>query len=190
MLWLQQALFPALWISYLLYWQIRAIDVKAARQRESAGRRLLRSLVFLTAIALLIDPWPRPAWLHGQLWPPSAWTFLGGAAVCAAGLLFSVWARNHLGRNWSRSVQVKQGHELIQTGPYRLVRHPIYTGLLVAFLGTAIAISELRGLLALVILTGAIWAKLRLEERWMRAEFGVHYDAYARRVHALVPFVF
>jgi protein-S-isoprenylcysteine O-methyltransferase Ste14 len=84
-------------------------------------------------------------------------------------------------------VQLKQDHELIEHGPYRHVRHPIYTGLLLAFLGTAVAIGEWRGLLALVIVATSFWRKLRLEERWLGEQFGVAYTDYMRRVRALIP---
>ena len=106
-----------------------------------------------------------------------------------AGLLFSVWARIHLGRNWSRSVTIKRDHELIITGPYKLVRHPIYTGLLVAFFGTAFAVAEVRAMAAFALVGLSLWLKLRLEEKWMRAEFGAKYEEYSGHVAALVPYV-
>ena len=100
-----------------------------------------------------------------------------------------MWARHCLGRNWSRSVTIKEDHELIVSGPYTLVRHPIYTGLLTGSLGTAIAMTEVRGLVALALIFLALWGKLRMEERWMREEFGASYKAYSGRVAALIPFV-
>jgi protein-S-isoprenylcysteine O-methyltransferase Ste14 len=100
-----------------------------------------------------------------------------------------VWAREHLGSNWSRSVTVKQDHELITSGPYALVRHPIYTGILLGFLGTSVAEGQVRSLIAFLLVAVILWAKLRLEEQWMRSEFGETYEAYAQRVHGLVPFV-
>jgi protein-S-isoprenylcysteine O-methyltransferase Ste14 len=84
---------------------------------------------------------------------------------------------------------VKEGHELITSGPYALVRHPIYTGLLLAFAGSAMARGEWRGLLAEALVFGALWSKLRLEETLMRAQFGATYEAYSRRVAALVPYI-
>jgi protein-S-isoprenylcysteine O-methyltransferase Ste14 len=124
-----------------------------------------------------------------QVLPAGNWTFFVGAAVTALGLLFSVWGRIHLGRNWSQAVTVKEDHELIVTGPYSLVRHPIYTGLLTGFLGTAIAIAEVRGVLAFGLVLIVLLGKLRLEERWMRKEFGESYEQYSRRVAALVPLI-
>jgi protein-S-isoprenylcysteine O-methyltransferase Ste14 len=100
---------------------------------------------------------------------------------------FAIWARATLGRNWSAVVQVKQGHELVERGPYRWVRHPIYTGLLMGFLGTACALGEWRGLLGTAIVGVSFWFKLKLEERWMREQFGARYEDYMRRVKALIP---
>ncbi len=129
-------------------------------------------------------------WLYRQLWPVGLWPFWLGAAVCGAGLLFAVYARGHLGRNWSRSVTIKQDHELIATGPYTIVRHPIYTGILTGFIGTVIALSEARGVIAVVLIFLVFWVKLRMEEDWMRSHFGETYTAYAHHTAALVPFLF
>jgi protein-S-isoprenylcysteine O-methyltransferase Ste14 len=107
-----------------------------------------------------------------------------------AGLLFAVWAREHLGSNWSRSVTIKQGHELIKTGPYAVVRHPIYTGILAGFLGTAIALSQVRGFIVFVLIFLILWLKLRMEEQWMRSQFGETYATYAHQTAALVPYLF
>jgi protein-S-isoprenylcysteine O-methyltransferase Ste14 len=126
--------------------------------------------------------------LNQRLFPWSPWQFWVAAIITAAGMLFTVWARIHIGRNWSGVVTIKEGHELIDTGPYALVRHPIYTGLLVAIFGSALARGEWRGVLAVLIAWAALWRKLRLEERWMIERFGEQYEAYRRRVPALIPF--
>jgi len=107
--------------------------------------------------------------------------------VAALGLALTVWARMHLGANWSGTVTVKQDHELVRSGPYAWVRHPIYTGLLLMLAGTALALGEWRGVLALLIAFAALWRKLKLEERWMRETFGTAYDDYRRSVKALLP---
>ena len=109
--------------------------------------------------------------------------------VLVAGLVFSIWARVHIGRNWSGIVTLKQDHELIQSGPYRLVRHPIYTGLLLGFIGTAIARDEWRGWLAVLMVLAALWRKLRLEERWLTEQFGDAYRQYRSEVAALIPYL-
>jgi protein-S-isoprenylcysteine O-methyltransferase len=95
-----------------------------------------------------------------------------------------------LGGNWSASVTVKQDHRLVRRGPYTIVRHPIYTGLLLALLGTAVALGELRGLLGVVVAFAAWRAKSRMEEAFMRQEFGLEYATYQGEVKALVPFIY
>jgi protein-S-isoprenylcysteine O-methyltransferase Ste14 len=181
---------PALWLAWALYWWISARGVKADRRREGLGSRLGHILPLLAAGALLV---PRFLWLgplEVHLLPRSLGLYLCAVALTAAGLLFSVWARVHLGRNWSGTVTVKQDHELIEDGPYRFVRHPIYTGLLVAFIGSALASNNGRGVLAVVIAFVALWRKLKLEERWMVETFGEAYVRYRARVPALVPRLF
>ena len=103
------------------------------------------------------------------------------------GLSFCVWARRVLGRNWSGIVTVKEGHELVREGPYRMVRHPIYTGLVLAFAGMALVDAQWRGVLAVAIGVGAFWRKLRLEERWMTEIFGQRYVEYREHTKALIP---
>jgi protein-S-isoprenylcysteine O-methyltransferase Ste14 len=179
----------AAWLGFLVYWQIKAVGAKTTQRLEPAASRIVRAVVFLVAIALLMFQHIPLAWLYRQLFPQAVWAFWLGAAVMTAGLLFAVWARNHLGTNWSRSVTIKQDHQLIESGPYALVRHPIYTGILTGFLGTAIALAQVRGVIVLAMIFFVLWAKLRMEEQWMRAQFGATYEAYSRRTAALVPFV-
>jgi protein-S-isoprenylcysteine O-methyltransferase Ste14 len=189
MVWFYEAFFPVVWIVFLVYWQIKAADAKTTQRLEPAGSRIFRVFIFLIAMALLLIPRIPLPWLYAQLWPQGYWPFWLGAAITVAGLLFAVWARVHLGRNWSRSVTIKEGHELITTGPYGVVRHPIYTGILTGFLGTAIAISQVRGFIVVVLIFFVFWLKLRMEEQWMRSQFGETYAAYARQTAALVPYL-
>jgi protein-S-isoprenylcysteine O-methyltransferase Ste14 len=190
MLWFFEFFFPVVWIAFLLYWQIKAVKTKTTQRLEPAGGRILRSVVFLIVIVLLSTGLIPLPWLYRQLWPAGIWPFWIGAAITVGGLLFAVWARRHLGRNWSRSVTIKEDHELITSGPYALVRHPIYTGILTGFLGTGIALSQVRGVIGFVLIFLVLWAKLRTEEEWMRSQFGETYATYAHRTAALVPYLF
>ena len=190
MLWFYESLFPVVWIAFLVYWQIKAANTKTTSRLEPAASRILRVLAFLVVIVLLSTSRIPLPWLYRQLWPVGLLPFWLGAAVTVAGLLFAVWAREHLGRNWSRSVTIKQDHELITTGPYSIARHPIYTGILTGFLGTAIALSQVRGAIAFVLIFLVLWAKLRMEEAWMRSQFGETYVAYVHQTSALVPYLF
>lgn len=184
---LKEFLFPVIWVAYLLYWRSLAINVKAAEQIEPLTSRMVRATVFLSACALLCLPRIPVPFLYRHFLPNADWPFFVGAAITVAGLLFSVWGRLYLGTNWSRAVTIKQDHELITSGPYAVVRHPIYTGLLTGFLGTAIATTQIRGLIAFGMIAISLWFKLRLEERFMRQQFGGTYENYARRVPALIP---
>jgi protein-S-isoprenylcysteine O-methyltransferase Ste14 len=192
MLWFYESFFPIVWILFFLYWQIRRANTKTTQRIEPGASRILRSVLCLIAIALLLIPAMRIplSWLYLQLWPVGLWLFWLGAAVTIAGLLFAVWAREHLGRNWSSAVTIKQGHELITTGPYGVVRHPIYTGILIGFLGMGIALSQVRGFIVLALFFLAFWMKLRREEQWMRSQFGEVYVTYAHQTAALVPYLF
>jgi protein-S-isoprenylcysteine O-methyltransferase Ste14 len=192
MLWFYKSFFPVVWTIFFVYWRIRAALTKTTQRIEPLAPRILRSFMCLVAIALLLIPpkyVPLP-WLYRQLWPVGLWPFWLGAAITIAGLLFAVWAREHLGRNWSSSVTIKQGHELITTGPYAVVRHPIYIGILIGFLGMAIAISQVRGFITFALFFLAFWMKLRREEKWMRSQFGEVYVTYAHHTAALVPYLF
>ena len=179
--------FPVLWLTFLVYWQAMAAGTKTSTRIEPVTSRIVRSVVFLAAIALLMLPNLPARWLYRPILPGGLVCFYLGAAITVAGLGFAVWARAHLGSNWSRSVEVKADHELITSGPYRLVRHPIYSGILAGFVGSVVALSEVRGLVAFALVFAVLLAKLRMEEAWMRSEFGEKYTAYARRVRALVP---
>lgn len=180
-------LITLLWVGFLLYWQIMARGVKTTQRLEPAGSRALRVALF--AVALTLFWWNRVpvGWLHIRFLPSSYTCYNIGIALTAAGIAFAVWARVHLGANWSRSVTVKQDHELITSGPYRWVRHPIYTGLIVGLSGAVVAIGEVRGLVAFALIVVALLRKLRMEEAWMREQFGEGYAEYSKRTAALVP---
>jgi protein-S-isoprenylcysteine O-methyltransferase Ste14 len=182
-------LIALLWLAWFVYWIVMARAVKADRRQESPASRAGHLVPLVVAGLLLWLPTLPGGFLCGQVLPPTPTLYWIGVVVVAAGLGFTVWARVELGRNWSGIVTVKQDHELIRSGPYRWVRHPIYTGLLGGFLGSAIARDEWRGVLAVVIVFLALWRKLRLEERWMEETFGDAYRRYRSEVKALLPFL-
>jgi protein-S-isoprenylcysteine O-methyltransferase Ste14 len=189
MLWFYESFFPLVFVIFCVYWRIRSSHTKSTQRVEPVASRILRSFICLIAIALLLTTHIPLPWLYLQLWPAGLWPFWLGAAVTIAGLLFAVWAREYLGSNWSSAVTIKQGHELITTGPYAVVRHPIYTGVLTGLLGTAIALSQVRGLIVFALFFLAFWIKLCMEEQWMRSQFGDAYVAYAHHTAALVPYL-
>jgi protein-S-isoprenylcysteine O-methyltransferase Ste14 len=177
-----------LWLIWAAYWLAAARGAKPVRQRQAPwARAALLAQMVLTAILLAPLHWS--GWLWTQL-IGGGWTrYWIAVALVVAGLVLCIWARRVLGGNWSGSVTVKEGHELVQTGPYRSIRHPIYTGVLLMILGTGLAAGRVHGLLAFPIALLALWFKLRVEERWMGAEFGERYAAYKGKTWALIPFV-
>ena len=189
MLWFYKSLFPVLWIAFFIYWRIKAVNTKTTQRLEPVASRILRVVTLLIAIVLFSTTRIPLRWLYLQPWPAGLWPFWLGATVMVVGLLFAVWARVCLGGNWSSEVTIKQGHELITTGPYAVVRHPIYTGILTGLLGTAIALSQVRGFIAFVLCFLILWLKLRMEEQWMRSQFGETYATYAHQTAALVPYL-
>lgn len=183
-------LFPAMWLGWAAYWWARSANMKATVRREPVYSRLLHIGPLALAMALTWAPGiPWIPALQTRLLPRGPTAFFTGAAITLAGLLFTVWARRYLGRNWSGTVTLKKDHELVTGGPYGLVRHPIYTGLLLAFVGGAVARGTLAGVVSVLIVLLALWRKLRMEERWMREQFGPSYASYSRRVPALIPFM-
>jgi protein-S-isoprenylcysteine O-methyltransferase Ste14 len=182
-------LIPGLWLGWGFYWYLTSLDVKATAREEDVVSRMAHVVPLGIAALLLMTKWLPIPFLYQHFLPASDLTFILGAGIVACGLAFAIWARVVLGRNWSGTVTLKHNHELIRRGPYRWVRHPIYTGLLLAFLGSALARAQWRGLLALAIVFIALWRKLRHEERWMSEKFGDEYARYRAEVAALIPFV-
>ena len=180
---------PALWAAWLAGWWLAAGSVKKTLRRESFGSRLKYTLPLWVAVWLFISrriPWVA---LNARFVPPAAWPGVLGLALVVLGLGFATWARVYLGRNWSAAVTLKRDHELVRSGPYRWVRNPIYTGILIALAGSALARGQWSGVLAVAIAFGSFWYKARLEERVMHEAFGAEYDAYRREVRSLIPFV-
>jgi protein-S-isoprenylcysteine O-methyltransferase Ste14 len=177
----------ALWLLWCVYWFAASLRSKPAMRQESFASGALHRVPLLLAIALFLVHPHRIGWLGARFLPRSEALFWLGTIMVAAGLGWSVLARVYLGGNWSAAVTVKQDHELIRTGPYRWTRHPIYTGLLAAFAGTAIALGEWRGLIALALVVAAFLRKSAVEERFMMTQFPDTYPRYRAEVPALVP---
>jgi protein-S-isoprenylcysteine O-methyltransferase Ste14 len=176
------------WVAFFVYWLISAQKVKAIAEKQSLPSALRHRIpVGFGWWLLAYRGFPPP--LNSPLTPRTDTTQIIGAAICLAGLLVTIWARRTLAGNWSSDVTFKQGHELVKAGPYRFVRHPIYTGLLLMCLGSALDIGRLRGWLGLVLVFVGFWIKLKQEETLMLQHFPDDYPAYRKQVKALVPFV-
>jgi protein-S-isoprenylcysteine O-methyltransferase Ste14 len=178
----------ALWTLWLISWLVAAVWSNPTEKRPGIGSEFsYRALMTLGAIVLLV-----PA--HRYEGPLRLW-YIGwvGAWICvplvALGLGFSWWARIYLGRLWSSGVTRKADHYLVDIGPYAIVRHPIYTGLLLAILATTAAKGTVLGIAGCLSVAIGVWLKARLEERWLARELGEGtYQSYRQRVPMLVPF--
>jgi protein-S-isoprenylcysteine O-methyltransferase Ste14 len=184
---LHHYLFQAVWLGWAAYWFFSAFSASAPKRVQDPWARMFHRAQLILVFALFSFPGLGYGWLGLQVVPRSEALFVSGAALLLVGIGFAIWARVHLGQYWSGHVTLKPGHRLIRSGPYAIVRHPIYTGILLAMVGTAIAVDRYQAVLALIIATEAFVRKLRLEERWLTEEFGAEYEAYRRDVKALVP---
>jgi protein-S-isoprenylcysteine O-methyltransferase Ste14 len=175
------------WVFLGLYWNILARSIKPTAEGQDWSGRLARMPIWLGYILLIF------VWVHPFGMVVIRRTAISGSlavVICALGLLVSVWSRKALGKEWSRDVELKQEHKLVERGPYSLVRHPIYTGHLLMGLGTAIGSGRLVAFAGLGLFFVGFWIKLRQEERLLVRSFPEEYPAYQARVRALVPFVF
>jgi protein-S-isoprenylcysteine O-methyltransferase Ste14 len=176
------------WISI----QIRRPEKPAATddstKRESAASRQVHQLLFQLALLLALVPWFWP--LCYQLIPATLLTGLGGLGLQLACAALYLWGKRCLGRHWSGAVKISADQTLVRSGPYRLLRHPLYSGLLGMFLGTTIISGQVHALLGLLIITIAYGRKIRIEERHLLAHFGDAYRQYQRESWALIPGLF
>ncbi len=179
----------ALWVAWAAIWILLALRTKRAQLRLKSADALTYMLP--TAVGAYLCIARSGILIRLGLWrpnlPPIAWLMWLGAALTLAGLLFAIWARLYLGKNWSGLVTVKHDHELIRTGPYRFVRHPIYSGILLALVGTVVCRRNLWGFLGVALVWLGLWLKSRMEERFMVETFGAQYQDYRRATGAILP---
>jgi protein-S-isoprenylcysteine O-methyltransferase Ste14 len=174
----------ALWAWFEIYWSVKARGAAVAKSSESPKSRAVHTRLFMAAILLFFLSVPG---LNAQVLPSGRWTVIAGAAIQALGLWLAIRARKTLGKHWSGELTVKEEHEIVKTGPYRLIRHPIYTGILGMGLGTAMISNSAHALIGFAVMSFAYWRKIRMEERWLLDAFGGGYAEYRRGTWALVP---
>lgn len=178
------------WLGLALVWLAGLAFTKRTVRSQELGSRLFHMALALLGFALIGGQHFRQGWLGDRFVPDLPLFGIGGFALTLAGCLFAIWARVTLGGNWSGRATVKSDHELIVSGPYSLARHPIYTGLLVAAAGTALARGEWRCVLGIALIVLAFAIKIGQEEKLMLQTFPHAYPQYRQRVKALIPGVF
>jgi protein-S-isoprenylcysteine O-methyltransferase Ste14 len=185
---IESAAWAVLVAVWLFGYAARPPGTRISFERVHLWLQIPSSCLLVVCFALLLNA--REPSLRMQVTPPDVLTGTFGAVLVLAGVGFAIWARLVLGHNWSGLVMtVREGHQLVQTGPYAIVRHPIYTGLFAAILGTALTIGTLASWLAVVAGLAGILLRVAVEERLMAAEFGAVHDAYRARTKKLIPFI-
>ncbi len=176
-----------LWMVLGLVWLVAWLRTKRTQERAPFGSRLLYGLPVALAFYLVFNDNISFGWLESRFVPQDIFVDAIAVTLTALGIAFAIWARFYLGQNWSSAVSIKVGHQLIRTGPYSWVRHPIYSGILLGMIGTALTRCDLRGLLAILLLWLGFSIKRRLEEQFMVKTFGLEYEEYSRSTGALIP---
>jgi len=182
-------LLALIWLAWLASWVAASFwsgqTKKHVMTLESGRYRipiLVGAILFTPVTGRLLGE--QPVWQFGNL---GVYIL---AAVTIAGISFTWWARIHLGRFWSNAITHKEGHRVIDTGPYGMVRHPIYTGLITGMLATGVAVGTVTAMLGAVLISVGMWQKARMEEGFLTTELGADaYGSYCRRVPMIIPFL-
>ncbi len=177
------------WLAFAIVWGAAGWRIKAPKRRASIGFTLLNTVVLYAGLILLLLTRVNTPVIGVRFVPDSPAVGVLGVLLIVAGFAFALWARWVLGTNWSATVRVGEGQRIVHGGPYARVAHPIYTGIGLAALGTAIVSGTLGSLLGFALMIVSFWQKGRREERLMLAEFGDAYANYRRGVKFMVPFV-
>ena len=178
----------SLWIVFCVYWGVSALSVKRTQQMEAAAWRFATAAMLVVAAFLIFSRRASSLGILGRRYvPESDWIRAAAIVLVAAGIALAIWARRHIGEFWSARVTLKVDHQLIQSGPYARVRHPIYSGILLAMIGTALFVGEWRAVIGGVLIFLAHWTKARREEELLASQFGQPYAEYRKRTGSLIP---
>ena len=179
------------WFIVLTYWIISGRRAKKVDQQETVFKRFMQYWFPIIIASLLLGPgeWFGHTWLRENFVEHTNLVGTIGLSISILGAIIACTSRYLLGNNWSLSVQKKENHQLIQTGMYKVVRHPIYTGLLLLFTGNAIIVGDYRAIIAVIIVFVSFWFKLKKEEQWLTETFGTEYIEYQKQTKALIPYL-
>lgn len=175
------------WLVFLAYWFIARFSVSRMARPEPGGTLIFRIVLMAAAFWLLFRQDPRFGILNLRFIPYDERIVLVGVILTWTGVAFAIWARYHLGRFWSSTVALREGHQLIRSGPYARIRHPIYTGMLTGALGTALALGRYRGLVALGVMLVGFVVKSMQEEKLLDAQFGAEFEEHRRHTGFFLP---
>ena len=178
------------WMILWVYWSIGAPRGRPSKRKVARTFTVLNTGLLYLSFLLVWLGRSVPGWLGLLIVPQNIVIDVMGTAFAIMGVAFAIWSRQSLRDNWSGEVAITEGQRLIHSGPYAIVRHPIYTGMLLALLGTTLVSSTVRSLLGFVLAIISLWQKAYIEEQFLIVEFGVQYANYQREVKFLIPFVY
>jgi protein-S-isoprenylcysteine O-methyltransferase Ste14 len=175
------------WIIFAAYWAIGALRTRRTAKKEPFLWRYGVMAIEAVGFTLLFSRAARIGILGNRVIPRGYDLRIAGVILLWAGIALALWARWHLGQYWSGRITIKEDHKLIRTGPYAHLRHPIYSGLILAVIGTAMEMDQWRGVLAIVVVTAGFWIKARREEQMLIAEFGDAFREHTQHTGFLIP---
>ena len=176
-----------IWLVWCVLWLLMAAWSKPTKRREFTWQRFSHAIPLLIGFMLIYNNEIAWGWLAQRVVPQTPAVAVAGLALVLGGLLFAVWARVVLGANWSGTVTIKSGHDLVRRGPYRWIRHPIYTGILMSMVGTVLLQGEVRAFLGFGLALLALYLKAKREERFLADEFGDGFAEHTKHTGMFLP---
>jgi protein-S-isoprenylcysteine O-methyltransferase Ste14 len=177
------------WVVFLVYWSVSTRFTHSPKRQAPMAFTVLNTLLLDAGFVMVLLGRIDVGWLDLRFAPPTAWVQVGGTVLVVAGVALAIWSRRVLGSNWSGAVRILEGQRLVRRGPYAFVRNPIYSGIVLAVLGSSLMRGTAGSLVGVALVVAALWQKGRMEERFLVAEFGEEYAAYQREVKFLIPFI-
>ena len=182
-----------IWILFWGYWTLAAVKTRSSVKKEASGQESMqRALhVIFVIISYIITFFQfKNTFLENSIIPNYEYVEYIGIAILVLSLLFAIWARIELGRNWSGAIQKVEGQRLVRSGPYKYIRNPISTGVVFGFLGTFITFGNLASLIGFFMILLIYIIKISREQKFLLLEFGEEYKKYINESWALIPYIF
>lgn len=178
------------WAVFWIYWSFRAPRRRPSKRKAARTFTMLNTGLLYLGFLLVLLGRGIPGSLGLLIMPQTIPIDVTGTAFVIIGVVFAIWSRQSLRNNWSGVVVIMEGQQFMRHGPYAIVRHPIYGGMLLALLGTTLVASTVGSLLGLALAIISLWQKACIEEQFLMAEFGEQYANYQREVKFLIPFIY
>jgi protein-S-isoprenylcysteine O-methyltransferase Ste14 len=177
------------WVVFWVYWSVSALRVRAPTRKASLAFTVLNTGLLYAGFVLVLLGRIDVGLFSLRFTSDPVYIDAAGTVLTIAGFALAIWSRRVLGANWSGAVRITEGQHLVRSGPYAVVRNPIYSGIALAVFGAALVAGTVAGLLGFVLVVASLWQKGRMEERFLLSEFGEEYAAYRQRVKSMIPLI-